>query len=973
MGLTEKERTKLFRTYIRMDPPGNRTLRIVKLSGDKDSIFYRVFGEDSAEVGQFIFGSSSCAKSTDPIPDPRDLNRKVTITYIDLTPLRLSRVLKMFVLDQGFKVEIFDRDWEVIKTASPGNIEDIEDLLSVTGNGNETEDSQMVASTPIIGSLKISSNANEGKRVGLSFYDSNSKSIGICEFSDNDNFSNCGFILLQQGIKECIIPDYTEQQIIDLDLKKLINKIKDDVTITKVKASLFNVQHLEQTVITLTGNQHVLSTSELSNLLLGQSCCNSLIEYLHLIGNNDNIGKLIIEKYDPDQFVKLDISAVRALNLFPEIGSMSNNINGENKKTSLYGLLNHCKSAGGSRLLSQWIKQPIVNKDEITRRQILVEWFLNNSMTMGMIQTGFLQHVPDIVKLIKKISNSKRLSGLDELVRLYQFSKKLEDGINILQEGIENEDVNEEDPMNPVELIKSFWLNELILKNDALENYVKLIEETIDMDSLMNATSASYSSSLIQVNPEYDPILSQLKAELEEVMTDMESEFLRVVEDLETEKDKNIKFEFKDQHGWIMRVMPNSVKLIRGKSEYRQLQQIKAGVMMTTAEMSRLNESHRKLTDRYNVQQREIVSKITEIGLTYKPAFIDLSSLISNLDVIVSFAYASSIAPEVYSRPEKIYGMDEPGRCIEIKDGRHPCLEQMESMVYIPNDYSFKYNEEEFGIITGPNMGGKSTYIRTIGVICLMNQIGCLIPCAPGSVISIVDSILARVGASDSQLKGVSTFMAEMLEMSNILKVASRNSLVIVDELGRGTSTYDGFGLAWAISSFIAREIKCFTLFATHFHEITKLGDEIANIFNLHVIAQVDGSEGDMEGRKTEDHIVLLYKVERGVSDESFGINVAQLVKFPQKIINQAKRRANELDDEKVKHRATKLAKFSKEEINKSDGVIREVLKKWKESVEGKGGIEHMSSEEAKNELKAIANDYAIEKDPILSELFLKL
>lgn len=976
MALTEKEREKLFRTYIRMELPGNRTLRIVKLPGDKESFYYRLFGDDSSEIGQFIFGSSSCVKSTDPIPDPRDLNRKVTINYIDLTPVRLSRVLKMFVLEQGYKVEIFDKDWKLFKTASPGNIEDIEDLLS-PGNSNIEEDSQFgLINTPIIGSLKVTSNFNEGKRIGLSFYDSNSKSIGICEFSETDNFSNCGFILIQQGIKECIIPDYTEQQMIDFDIKKLIEKIKDDVTITKVKTSLFNNQFLEQTLITLTGNQHILSTSELSSLTLGQSCCNSLVEYLHLIGNNDDIGKFIVEKYDPDQFVKLDISAVRALNLFPEIGATgNNNTNNENKKTSLFGLLNHCKSAGGSRLLSQWIKQPIVDKDEIIKRQILVEWFLNNSMTMGLLQTEFLQYVPDIVKLIKRISNSKRLSGLDELVRLYQFTKKLNEGIKVLNEGIENEEqLENEDPFNPVFLIKTWWLNDLILKNEALDNYVKLIEETIDMDSLINATSASYSSNLIQVNPEYDPILSKLKEELNETMNEMEVEFDAVIEDLGAEKDKSIKFEYKEQHGWIMRVMPNSVKLIRGKPEYKQLQQIKAGVIITTMGMSKLNESYSKLTERYNIQQREIVSKIIEIGLTYKPAFIDLSTIISNLDVIISFSHAAALAPEVYTRPEKIYGLNELDRCIDIKEGRHPCLEQMENMIYIPNDYHFLTNEEEFGIITGPNMGGKSTYIRTIGVICLMNQIGSLIPCASGSKISIVDSILARVGASDSQLKGVSTFMAEMLEMSNILKVASSNSLVIVDELGRGTSTYDGFGLAWSISSFIANNIKCFTLFATHFHEITKLALENSNIFNLHVIAQVENGLSDMD-RKTEDHIVLLYKVERGISDESFGINVAQLVKFPQKIINQAKRRSNELDDEKVKERANKMVKFSKEEISNGDKIIKGMLKKWKRTIEEKGGIEKLGSLKVKEELIEISKEYSkeMENSEVLKELFLKL
>lgn len=216
-----------------------------------------------------------------------------------------------------------------------------------------------------------------------------------------------------------------------------------------------------------------------------------------------------------------------------------------------------------------------------------------------------------------------------------------------------------------------------------------------------------------------------------------------------------------------------------------------------------------------------------------------------------------------------------------------------------------------------------ATYIRQAGVAVLMAQMGCFVP-ADYAEVSVCDAILARVGAGDSQLRGVSTFMAEMLETATILKTASQNSLVIIDELGRGTSTYDGFGLAWAISRYICTSINCFSLFATHFHELTQLSNELSFVTNLHVAAVPDADKG----------IVLQYLVKPGASDQSFGIHVARIAKFPQEVIEMAQKKAEELESfegsgKQLLSNQAALDSISAEDRSEGEQIVEQLMREF--------------------------------------------
>ncbi|WRT70598.1 uncharacterized protein IL334_007596 [Kwoniella shivajii] len=902
--------------------------------------YYTVHGSDAVFIANEVYkttnvikylgsgksatSSSSASKGLTSV----NINTSLTKSFLREALTVKQMRIEIYVPEEKVPGRKDHTKWILAKSASPGNLMQLDDLLF--------NDRDLLANAVIM-SIKIQSKEG-GRNVGIAYVDTSERLIGVGEFVEDEGFGNTESLLIQLGVKECIMQSDDKRSDHELTkLKALVERC--GVIVTERKAADFQARNVEQDLNRLLDESHAGVALPEFDLKIAMSSVSALLIYLNLLADTTLHGQYRLHKHDLSQYMKLDASALKALNLMPQPNEL-----GGSKDMNLYGLLNRCKTSQGQRLLARWLKQPLVNLHEITQRQNVVEAFVDDSNARRTIQDTYLKAMPDFHRISKKFH--RRIAGLEDVVRVYQAVQHLPRLIGTL-EGV--------DPVDSVakDLIEEIYLKPLRDRSADLETYTQMVEDTIDLEELRNHNFV--------LLPTFDDDLQKLKDDLLRIRDELDEEHVRVGQELGLDIEKKLHLEQHQVYKYSFRVTKAEAGSIRGKRGYIDLATQKSGTIFTTSRLKALSENYFELQASYEKKQRHLVKEVVGVAATYIPILEILDNIIAAIDVVISFAHVSALAPIPYVKPK----LTEKGTGdVVLRNARHPCLEVQPDVTFIPNDHDMRKNSSEFIILTGPNMGGKSTYIRQIGVIALLAQIGCFVP-ADEAELPIFDCILARVGAGDSQLKGVSTFMAEMLETATILKSATKDSLIIIDELGRGTSTYDGFGLAWAISEHIASKIRCFCLFATHFHELTTLDQSLSHVKNLHVEALVtDKRDGD--GRQ-DRNITLLYQVKEGVCDQSFGIHVAELANFPESVVRLAKRKAEELEDFGDGVPDESLMKYSKTETDEGTALIKDFLDTWKSRTAGSaelgGGIDGdeemgMSEEDMLVELKKTAEEF---------------
>lgn len=557
-----------------------------------------------------------------------------------------------------------------------------------------------------------------------------------------------------------------------------------------------------------------------------------LLNYLIETQKRDLEHLRMIEEINNQDFMTMDLYTKKSLEL-------TENSKDHEKYGSLFWLLDMTKSAMGARLLKNYIDRPLLKKEAIEERLDIVEIFTQQFIQRESIKE-ILKEIYDLERLSSRIAfgniNARDLKWIASSLKvlpelkqqLYSFNEPLTDQL----------------------------ANQII----DLSHITKLIDDAIIDNPPLTIKEGNI------IKDHFNEELDELR-----YLRDHGKQWLVDFEQKEREKTgiKNLKVGYNRVFGYYIEVTKGSLDLVKDEFEYTRKQSLSNAERFITPELK--NMESKILSAQDKIQKLEYVL-FTQVRNEIKKEvhlIQDVSKIIARVDVYQSLAMLAS--ENSYVRP-----VFNDQKIMDIKEGRHGVIEKvMGHGKYVPNDVSIDENSPVV-LITGPNMGGKSTYMRQVALIVIMAQIGSFVP-AKYANLTIFDQIFTRIGASDDLISGQSTFMVEMLEANNALRFASEKSLILFDEIGRGTATFDGMAIAQAMIEYIASEIHCMTLFSTHYHELTFLEDKGLGIQNVHASARVDN-----------DHLVFEYLIKKGRSNKSYGVNVAKLAKLPDEVINRA-------------------------------------------------------------------------------------
>lgn len=663
-------------------------------------------------------------------------------------------------------------------------------------------------------------------------------SISVCDISTGTFLSTSTDYKLSMVIDEISKFNPSELLIIENDYlseSKIINMIKErfQLLITKIKYDYSKVlSDLDKF------KNNIVDFNEME--LTSAGC---LYKYICETQKNSLNHIVDISKYEIKDYMMMDSNTRRNLEL-------TETIRNKTKKGSLLWVLDNTETSMGSRRIRKWLEEPLITVSDVNLRLDAVDELINNVYVSADLKE-FLKNVYDIERLISRISCGS--ANARDMVYLKESFRGLPDIKSALSS------------------CNSKLLNSIYSEFDTLEDLFEMIDSSISENPPLQLKEGGL------IKDGYSNEVDKLR----EAMSKGKF-WIAKLEQTERESTgiKSLKVGYNKVFGYYIEVTKSNLANVP-EGRYIRKQTLSNGERYITPELKEMEDlilgAEQKIIDlEYELFvdiRNKIASEVSRVQRTGKN--------VSIIDALLSFAKVSF--ENNYAKPN----ITNDG-IIDISEGRHPVVERVIQGLFVPNDTYLDLKNDIISIITGPNMAGKSTYMRQVALITLMAQAGCFVP-AKFANISIVDRIFTRIGASDDLSSGQSTFMVEMSEVANIIKNATRNSLVILDEVGRGTSTFDGLSIAWAVVDYISKKIGAKTLFATHYHELTELEGKLSGVKNYCISVKEHGED-----------IIFLRKIKRGGADHSYGIQVAKLSGLPVEVINKARDILKKLEESDI-------------------------------------------------------------------------
>ena len=689
--------------------------------------------------------------------------------------------------------------------------------VSEPGQGKIVERKVVQVITP--GTYMNYKNYDENNFLGSVYIKDNNIYFAFCDIMTGD--SRCTILKTMEDLQDEVLKNNIKEVISiegqKLDISAYITEVQESDNLSKDKTNNLKDKNLKL-------------------------CADILLDYIEKTQNKDISSLKDFEVYFKDKFVYMTNYSIRNL-------EVTQNMANGSKKGSLLSIVDKTSTAAGSRKLKNWLENPLLDINEIKKRQEIVGDFVKHYFEKSDVKTS-LKEVYDLERISTKVSYN--IVSPKELLNLKKTLKQIPQIKNILK-GFDSEKL--------VDIANNI---------DELEDLHDFLEKTIHEEAGQTVKDGNVIK--LGFNEELDSYKNASKNG---------NKVLLEIEEREKNRTgiKNLKVGYNKIFGYFIEISKVGLKSVDPTElGYHRKQTLSNCERFISEELKQVEEhivnSKTKIEELELQLFQDVKIKIHE----YIPRLQRVANTLSDIDVFVSL---SDVAEE--------YGYVKPdfndNNVIDIVDGRHPIVERNVSAdSYISNDCKVE-KDENILLITGPNMSGKSTYMRQLALIVILAQIGSFVPASSASL-PIFDKIFTRIGASDDLAGGKSTFMVEMIEAKNALVESTANSLLIFDEIGRGTSTYDGIALAQSILEYINNTIKCKTLFSTHYHELTKLENITEGIKNIHVSAK-------------EDHgkLIFLYKINEGPIEKSYGIHVAQLAHLPNDVINGANKILKELEN----------------------------------------------------------------------------